>query len=98
MEISYSLNELLLQCNTQHVPVCYRDIGSEYVCTKYSWQWFAGAVQFAAVELQADYGKHEDRKKEQQADLQQRNHGLNYRLQDYLQTWKKGRQRPAEFK
>lgn len=48
----------------------------------------AGVVQPAAVELQADDGKHEDGKEEQQADLQQRNHGLHDGFQDNLQTWK----------
>lgn len=44
-------------------------------------------MQSAAVKLQADDGEHEDCKKQQQANLQQRNHGLHDRLQDYLQTW-----------
>lgn len=55
-----------------------------YVCTEYSWHWYTGVVQFAAVKLQANDGEHEDCKKQEQADLQQRNHGLHYRLQDYL--------------
>lgn len=47
---------------------------------------FAGVVQSAAVELQADDGEHEDSEEEQQADLQQRHHGLHDGLQDDLQT------------
>lgn len=47
---------------------------------------FAGAVQSAAVELQADDGEHEDGEEKQQADLQQRNHGLHDGFQDDLKA------------
>lgn len=56
------------------------------VCTQDARPRFAGVVQPAAVELQADDGKHEDCKEEQQADLQQWNHGLHDGFQDNLQT------------
>lgn len=56
------------------------------VCTQDARLRFAGVVQPAAVELQADDGKHEDREEEQQADLQQWNHGLHDGFQDNLQT------------
>lgn len=46
-------------------------------------------MQLPAVELQADDGKHEDGKKEQQADLQERHHGLHDGFQDNLQAWER---------
>lgn len=58
------------------------------LCTQNSRLWLTGAVQFAAVKFQTNDGKHENCKEEQQANLQQRNHGLHDRLEDYLQTWK----------
>lgn len=58
------------------------------VPTQYSGPRFAGVVQLPAVELQANDGKHQDGKEEQQADLQQGNHGLHDGLQHNLQTWK----------
>jgi len=44
-------------------------------------------VQLPAVKLQADDGKHEDSKKEQQADLEERHHGLHDGFQHNLQAW-----------
>lgn len=44
-------------------------------------------MQLPAVELQANDGKHEDGKEEQQADLEEGNHGLHDGLQHNLQTW-----------
>lgn len=58
------------------------------VPTQHSGPRFAGVVQLPAVELQANDGKHQDGKEEQQADLQQGNHGLHDGLQHNLQTWK----------
>ena len=43
--------------------------------------------ELAAVELQADDGEHEDGEEQQQADLQQRHHGLDDGLQHDLQAW-----------
>lgn len=57
-----------------------------FVCTQDARPRFAGVVQLAAVELQADDGEHKDREEEQQADLQQRNHGLHDGFQDDLQA------------
>lgn len=74
--------------NMLHAPVCDGDVCKECVFTQDPRLWFTGVVQSAAVKLQSDDGEHEDCKKEQQADLQQRNHGLHDGLQDYLQTWK----------
>lgn len=37
----------------------------------------AGGVEFAHVELNPDDGKHDDSEEEQEADLQQGNHGLH---------------------
>ena len=51
------------------------------------WHWLAGVVELAAVELQADDGEHEDGEEQQQADLQQRHHGLDDGLQHDLQAW-----------
>lgn len=44
-------------------------------------------MQLPTVELQADDGKHEDGKEEQEADLQERHHGLHDGLQHNLQAW-----------
>lgn len=44
----------------------------------------AGFVEFAHVELQADDGKHEDGEEKQQANLQQRNHGLHDGFEHHL--------------
>lgn len=41
-------------------------------------------MEFAHVELQANDGKHEDGKEEQQANLQQRNHGLHDGFEHHL--------------
>lgn len=46
----------------------------------------AGTVELAHVEVQANDGKHEDGKEEQQANLQQRYHGFHDGLQDHLKT------------
>lgn len=43
-------------------------------------------MQLPAIELQANDCKHEDGKEEQETNLQQWHHGLDYRLQDYLQA------------
>jgi len=40
------------------------------------------------VELQADDGEHEDGHEQQQADLQQGDHGLHDRLEHHLQAWR----------
>lgn len=71
----------------QHVSIFQSHKLKVRDCTQNSQARFAGVVQFPAVKLQADDGKHKDGKEEQQADLQQRNHGLHDRLQDNLQTW-----------
>lgn len=44
----------------------------------------AGLVELAHVELQAYNGKHKDGHKEQQANLQQWDHGLHDRLEHHL--------------
>lgn len=44
-------------------------------------------MQLPTVELQANDGKHEDGKEEQEADLQKRHHGLHDGLQHNLQAW-----------
>lgn len=44
-------------------------------------------MQLPAVELQADDGKHEDSEKEQQANLEERHHGLHDGFQHNLQAW-----------
>lgn len=41
-------------------------------------------MEFAHVELQANDGKHEDGKEEEQANLQQRNHGLHDGFEHHL--------------
>lgn len=46
-------------------------------------------MQLPTVELQANDGKHEDGKKEQQADLEERHHGLHDGFQDNLQAWER---------
>lgn len=46
-------------------------------------------VKLPAVELQADDGKHEDGKEQEEADLEQRNHGLHDGLEHNLQALKK---------
>lgn len=46
----------------------------------------AGVVEFAIVELHTDDGEHDNGKEEQEANLQQRNHGFHYGLQHHLQT------------
>lgn len=43
-----------------------------------------GGVKFANVELEANDGKHEDGEEEQQAYLQQGDHGLHDGLEYYL--------------
>lgn len=43
-------------------------------------------MQLPTVELQANDGKHEDGKEEQEADLQERHHGLHDGLQHNLQA------------
>ena len=48
----------------------------------------AGGVELPHVELQADDGEHEDGHEEQQADLQQGNHGLHDGLEHHLQAWR----------
>lgn len=50
-------------------------------------------MQLPAVELQADDREHQDGEEEQEADLQQRHHGLHDGLQHNLQAWKEGRKR-----
>lgn len=45
-------------------------------------------VKLPAVELQADDGKHEDGKEQEEADLEQRNHGLHDGLEHNLQALK----------
>lgn len=64
------------------------EMNYECIHTQYSRLLCAGVVQFAAVKLQANDSEHEDRKKQEQADLQQWDHGFHDGLQDYLQTWK----------
>ena len=49
----------------------------------------AGAVEFAHVEFHTDDCEHDNGKEEQEADLQQRNHGFHYGLQNHLQTCKR---------
>ena len=48
----------------------------------------AGGVELPHVELQADDGEHEDGYEEQQADLQQGDHGLHDGLEHHLQAWR----------
>lgn len=47
----------------------------------------AGGVEFAHVKLHSDDGKHDDGEEQQEANLEQRNHGFHYGLQHHLQTW-----------
>lgn len=47
----------------------------------------AGLVELPHVELQANDSKHEDGHEQQQADLQQGNHGLHDGLEHHLQAW-----------
>lgn len=49
-------------------------------------------VKLPAVELQADDGKHEDGKEQEEADLEQRNHGLHDGLEHNLQALKKSKE------
>ena len=44
-------------------------------------------MEFAHVEVEANDGKHEDGKEEQQANLQQRYHSFHNGLQYHLKTW-----------
>lgn len=44
-------------------------------------------MKFADVELKADDGKHENGEEEQQANLQQRDHGLHDGFEHHLQAW-----------
>lgn len=46
-----------------------------------------GLMEFAHIEFEADDGKHEDGKEEQQPNLQQRDHGLHDGLKHHLQAW-----------
>lgn len=46
----------------------------------------AGGVKFPNVELKANDSKHENGEEEQQADLQQGDHGLHYGFEHYLQA------------
>lgn len=48
-------------------------------------------MQLPTVELQANDGKHQDGKEEQEADLQKRHHGLHNGFQHNLQAWKGGK-------
>lgn len=48
----------------------------------------AGVVKLPAVELQTDDGKHEDGEEQEEADLEQRDHGLHDGLQHNLQALK----------
>lgn len=48
----------------------------------------AGLVELPHVELQSNDSKHEDGHEEQQADLQQGNHGLHDGLEHHLQAWR----------
>lgn len=45
-------------------------------------------MELADVELEADDGKHENCEEEQQADLQQGDHGLHDGFEHHLQTWR----------
>lgn len=45
-------------------------------------------MQLPTVEFQTNDGKHEDSKKEQQANLEERHHGLHDGFQHNLQAWK----------
>lgn len=45
-------------------------------------------MEFAHVELHPDDGEHDNGEEEEQADLQQRDHGLHDGLQHHLETWK----------
>lgn len=54
-------------------------------------------MQLPAVKLQADDGKHENGEKEQQADLEERHHGLHDGLQHDLQAWEGKRKSPAQL-
>lgn len=56
----------------------------------------ARSVQLPTVEFQADDSEHQDGKEEQEADLQERHHGLHDGLQHDLQAWKAGREWEAE--
>lgn len=51
----------------------------------------AGGVKFANVELKADDGKHENGEEEQQANLQQGDHGLHDGFEHHLQAWRTNR-------
>ena len=63
------------------------ELGTSWALTQNARESHTVAVQFAAVELQADDGEHEDCEEEQQANLQQRHHGLHDGLQHDLQAW-----------
>lgn len=45
-------------------------------------------MELSHVELQADDGEHEDGHEQQQADLQQGDHGLHNGLEHHLQAWR----------
>ena len=51
----------------------------------------AGVMKLSAVELQTNDGKHEDGEEQEQANLEQRDHGLHNGLQHYLQAWSRDR-------
>lgn len=53
-------------------------------------------VEFAHVELEANDGEHEDGEKEQQPDLQERDHGLHDGLEHHLQTWAEQRKQAGQ--
>lgn len=46
----------------------------------------AGGVELSHVKLHANDGEHDDGKEEQQANLEQRYHGLHDGLEDHLET------------
>lgn len=46
----------------------------------------AGGVELAHIKLHSDDGKHDDSEEEQQANLQERNHGFHDGLQHHLEA------------
>lgn len=58
----------------------------------------AGGVELSHVELQANDGEHEDGHEQQQADLQQGDHGLHDGLEHHLQAWRDRAPKKKELK
>lgn len=55
-------------------------------CTEDIERWQAGLVKLPTVELQTNNGEHEDGEEQEEADLEQRDHGLHNGLQHNLQA------------